>query len=186
MTKRTKLISAAAALALAAALAACGASSGSTASSAPASAAPSAAASSSLPVSAEEDNGASLDSAFDTLLAANPISNPFEIAAMNIEYDFGLAPEDLVSYKGVRSNDNGDAGLVLVLQPAEGRAEAVCEALESYRTDQIAFYGNYAEFAQAQANVEGAIIKGSDSLVVMVIASNECEGDLSAAVDSVL
>ena len=108
---------------------------------------------------------------------------------MNIEYDFMLAAEDVVSYKGVKSNDNGDAGLVLVIQPAEGRAEAICEALDTYKQDQVAFYGNYAEFGQAQANVQNAIISGSDGLVVMLIASNECTSDdaaLSAAVDDVM
>ena len=136
------------------------------------------------------ENGApDLDAAVSALLEVNPISNQFEIAAMNIEYDFMLAAEDVVSYKGVKSNDNGDAGLVLVIQPAEGRAEAICEALDTYKQDQVAFYGNYAEFGQAQANVQNAIISGSDSLVVMLIASNECTSDaaaLSAAVDDVM
>ena len=134
-----------------------------------------------------EENGAvDLDAAVSRLLEANPISNQFEIAAMNIEYDFMLAAEDVVSYKGIKSNDNGDAGLVLVIQPAEGRAEAICEALETYKQDQVAFYGNYAEFGQAQSNVENAIISGRDGLVVMVIASNESSGDLSQAVDDVM
>ena len=35
---------------------------------------------------------------------------------MNIEYDFNLPAEDVVSYKGVKSNDNGDAGMVLVIE----------------------------------------------------------------------
>ena len=117
--------------------------------------------------------------------AADLDSNQFEIAAMNIEYDFMLAADDVVSYKGVRSNDNGDAGLVLVIQPAAGRSEAICETLETYKQDQVAFYGNYPEFGQAQANVQNAVIKGSDSLVVMVIASNECDADLGPAVDAV-
>ena len=133
-----------------------------------------------------EENGAvDLDAAVSRLLEANPISNQFEIAAMNIEYDFMLTADDVVSYKGVRSNDNGDAGLVLVIQPAAGRSEAICETLETYKQDQVAFYGNYPEFGQAQANVQNAIIKGSDSLVVMVIASNECDADLGPAVDAV-
>ena len=68
---------------------------------------------------------------------------------MNIEYDFGLKAEDVVSYKGVKSNDNGDAGLVLVVEAA-GKAEDVVTALKAYQQDQVAFYGNYAEFAQAQ------------------------------------
>ncbi len=175
----------------AALLAGCGGSSSAgTASSAPASEAASEAASGAAEARTGAENGApDLDAAVSALLEVNPISNQFEIAAMNIEYDFMLAAEDVVSYKGVKSNDNGDAGLVLVIQPAEGRAEAICEALDTYKQDQVAFYGNYAEFGQAQANVQNAIISGSDSLVVMLIASNECTSDaaaLSAAVDDVM
>ena len=47
-------------------------------------------------------------------------------------------------------------------------------------------YGNYAEFAQAQENVENAVIAFKDNTVVMVIASNECTADLDSAVDSAL
>ena len=78
------------------------------------------------------------------------------------------------------------AGLVLVIQPAAGKAEAICQTLQTYKEDQVAFYGNYAEFGQAQANVENAIISGRDNLVVMVIASNECTGDLGPVVDEVM
>ena len=134
----------------------------------------------------EENGTVDLDAAVSRLLEANPISNQFEIAAMNIEYDYMLSPDDVAAYKGVKSNDNGDAGLVLVIQPAAGKAEAICEALETYKQDQVAFYGNYAEFGQAQSNVENAIISGRDGLVVMVIASNESSGDLSQAVDDVM
>jgi hypothetical protein len=133
-----------------------------------------------------ENSAVDLDSAVESLLAANPISNQFEIAAMNIEYDFGLKAEDVAAYKGVKSNDNGDAGLVLVVQAASGKAQDVVTALESYKQDQVAFYGNYAEFAQAQSNVENAIISSKGDRVVMVIASNECSADLSRAVDSAL
>ena len=121
----------------------------------------------------------------DALLEANPISNQFEIAAINIEYDFGLKA-DVASYKGVKSNDNGDAGLVLVIEPAEGKAEEIVEALKAYQQDQVAFYGNYAEFAAAQANVENAVIANSADRVVMVIASNACTEDLTDAVNDVL
>ena len=172
----------------AALLAGCGGSSSAgTASSAPASEAASEAASGAAEARTGAENGApDLDAAVSALLEANPISNQFEIAAMNIEYDFMLAAEDVVSYKGVKSNDNGDAGLVLVIQPAEGRAEAICEALETYKQDQVAFYGNYAEFAQAQTNVQNAVISGRDDVVIMVIASNECTADLGDAVNAAL
>jgi|GEM_PF-90291 len=135
---------------------------------------------------AAENGSDALDGVFNALLEADPISNQFEIAAMNIEYDFGLKAEDVVSYKGVKSNDNGDAGLVLVLEAADGKAEDVANQLASYQQDQVAFYGNYAEFAQAQDNVENAVIAFKGNTIVMVIASNECTADLDSAVDSAL
>lgn len=143
-------------------------------------------ASSAVEASAGENGVRDLDAIFESLKSSNPISNPFEIAAMNIEYDFMLKAEDVVQYKGVKSNDNGDAGLVLVIEPAEGKAEAICEALETYKQDQVAFYGNYAEFAQAQTNVQNAVISGRDDVVIMVIASNECTADLGDAVNAAL
>ena len=170
----------------AALLAGCGGASSASSASSAAPASPAAPEAASGARTGEENGGASLDAAVSRLLEANPISNQFEIAAMNIEYDFMLSPDDVVAYKGVKSNDNGDAGLVLVIQPAAGKAEAICEALETYKQDQVAFYGNYAEFGQAQSNVENAIISGRDGLVVMVIASNESSGDLSQAVDDVM
>ena len=193
MNIRLKLVLSAAALAAGCVLlAGCGGSASSASSSA-SSAASSGAASQSASseptasVSAEE-NGASdaVASAVDALLETNPISNQFEITAMNIEYDFGLKAEDVAAYKGVKSNDNGDAGLVLVVEAASGKAQDVVTALESYKQDQVAFYGNYAEFAQAQSNVENAIISSKGDRVVMVIASNACSADLNSAVDSAL
>ena len=189
MINRTKIASlAVCAILSAAVLTGCGGSSASssTASSA-APAASSQATSSVVSSAAAEENGASdLDGIYNALLQADPISNQFEIAAMNIEYDFGLKAEDVAAYKGVKSNDNGDAGLVLVVEAASGKAQDVVTALESYKQDQVAFYGNYAEFAQAQSNVENAIISSNGDRVVMVIASNECTADLNSAVDSAL
>ena len=72
------------------------------------------------------------------------------------------------------------------VEAASGKAQDVVTALESYKQDQVAFYGNYAEFAQAQSNVENAIISSKGDRVVMVIASNECSADLNSAVDSAL
>ena len=191
MKLRAKIILTAASLALSCALlAGCGGSSSSSApaaSSQAASSVASSAVSEAASATAEGTNGTdALDDAVNTLLDTNPISNQFEIAAMNIEYDFGIQADDITSYKGVKSNDNGDAGLVLAIQPAAGKAQDVMDTLKTYQQDQVAFYGNYAEFAQAQSNVENAIIDGGDDLVVMVIASNDCSSDLTSAVKDVL
>ena len=187
MINRTKLSVIAVSAVLAVALTGCGGSASSAPSSASSAAASAPASSTAAPAADATENGtADLDSAVESLLAANPISNQFEIAAMNIEYDFGLKAEDVAAYKGVKSNDNGDAGLVLVVEAASGKAQDVVTALESYKQDQVAFYGNYAEFAQAQSNVENAIISSKGDRVVMVIASNACTADLNSAVDSAL
>jgi hypothetical protein len=187
MINRTKLSVIAVSAVLAVALTGCGGSASSAPSSVSSASASAPASSTAAPAADTAENGtADLDSAVESLLAANPISNQFEIAAMNIEYDFGLKAEDVAAYKGVKSNDNGDAGLVLVVEAASGKAQDVVTALESYKQDQVAFYGNYAEFAQAQSNVENAIISSKGDRVVMVIASNECSADLNSAVDSAL
>ena len=190
MINRTKIIAITLTGALAAAaLTGCGGSSSSAAPSSVSTAAAESSASSAA-VSSVVDNAENgtdtLDGIYSTLLEQDPISNQFEIAAMNIEYDFGLKADDVTSYKGIKSNDNGDAGLVLAIQPAAGKAQDVMDTLKTYQQDQVAFYGNYAEFAEAQANVENAIIDGSDDLVVMVIASNGCSADLTSAVNGVL
>ena len=190
MKNRSKLMIAAAVAASCVLLAGCGASASSTASSAASSeSAPSSVVLSQVESALPDDGTNSPDELADevnTLLEANPIANQFEIAAMNIEYDFGLKAEDVAGYKGVKSNDNGDAGLVLVIEPAEGKADDIVEALKAYQQDQVAFYGNYAEFATAQANVENAVIASSADRVVMAIASNECTEDLTDAVNDVL
>ena len=187
MINRTKLSVIAVSAVLAVALTGCGGSASSAPSSVSDAATSAPVTDAASPAADTAENGtADLDSAVETLLAADPISNQFEITAMNIEYDFGLKAEDVASYKGVKSNDNGDAGLVLVVEAASGKAQDVVTALESYKQDQVAFYGNYAEFAQAQSNVENAIISSKGDRVVMVIASNECSADLNSAVDSAL
>ena len=187
MINRTKLSVIAVSAVLAVALTGCGGSASSAPSSVSSAATSAPVTDAASPAADTSENGtAALDSAVESLLAADPISNQFEIAAMNIEYDFGLKAEDVAAYKGVKSNDNGDAGLVLVVEAASGKAQDVVTALESYKQDQVAFYGNYAEFAQAQNNVENAIISSKGDRVVMVIASNECSADLNSAVDSAL
>lgn len=187
MINRTKLSVIAVSAVLAVALTGCGGSASSAPSSVSSASASAPVSDAASPAADTTENGtADLDSAVETLLAADPISNQFEIAAMNIEYDFGLKAEDVAAYKGVKSNDNGDAGLVLVLEAADGKAEDVANQLASYQQDQVAFYGNYAEFAQAQDNVENAVIAFKGNTIVMVIASNECTADLDSAVDSAL
>ena len=191
MINRTKIASFVAVAALSAAvLTGCGGSSSSAApssvSTAEVTSPASSAAASSVVDNAAENGTSALDGNYAALLEQDPLSTQFEIAAMNIADAINLPAENVVSYKGVKSNDNGDAGLVLVIEAADGKAQDIADALYTYQQDQVAFYGNYAEFAQAQTNVENAVIAFKDNTVVMVIASNECTADLDSAVDNAL
>lgn len=194
MNIRLKLVLSAAALAAGCVLlAGCGgsASSASSAASSAASseaASPSASSEPTASVSAEE-NGASdaVASAVDALLEADPISNQFEIDALSIEYDFFLDADDVVTYKGIKSNDNGDAGLILAVEAADGKVQNVIDGMKQYQQLLINNCENYPdEFAQALQNANDAIIDNNGNLVVMVVASNDCSSDLTSAVKDVL
>lgn len=191
MNIRLKLVLSAAALAAGCVLlAGCGGSASSASSAAASSEAssPSASSEPTASVSAEE-NGASdaVASAVDALLEADPISNQFEITAMNIEYDFGLKADDVTSYKGIKSNDNGDAGLILAVEAADGKVQNVIDGMKQYQQLLINNCENYPdEFAQALQNANDAIIDNNGNLVVMVVASNDCSSDLTSAVKDVL
>ena len=105
MINRTKIITITLTGVLAAAaLTGCGGSSSSAAPSSVSSAAaesPASSAAASSVVDNAENGTDTLDGIYSALLEQDPISNQFEIAAMNIEYDFNLPAENVVSYMGV-------------------------------------------------------------------------------------
>lgn len=192
MINRTKIASFVAVAALSAAvLTGCGGSSSSAAPSSVSTAAAespaSSAAASSVVDNAAENGTIDLDSIVSSLLKTNTISNQFEIDPISIEYDFQLKAEDIVSYKGVKSNDNGDAGLVIAVEAADGKVQNVIDGMNTYKQQLIDNCSNYpAEFAQALENANNAIIASNGNLVIMVVNSNECSADLNSAVDSAL
>lgn len=191
MINRTKIASFVAVAALSAAvLTGCGGSASSAPSSVSTAAAESpasSAAASSVADNAAENGTIDLDSIVSSLLKTNTISNQFEIDPISIEYDFQLKAEDIVSYKGVKSNDNGDAGLVIAVEAADGKVQNVIDGMNTYKQQLIDNCSNYpAEFAQALENANNAIIASNGNLVIMVVNSNECSADLNSAVDSAL
>lgn len=188
MINRTKLSVIAVSAVLAAALTGCGGSASSAPSSVSSASASAPASSTAAPAADTAENGTiDLDSIVSSLLKTNTISNQFEIDPISIEYDFQLKAEDIVSYKGVKSNDNGDAGLVIAVEAADGKVQNVIDGMNAYKQQLIDTASNYpAEFAQALENANNAIIASKGNLVIMVVNSNECSADLNSAVDSAL
>lgn len=156
-----KLISVLLAVAMAAAcLVGCGSTAASTASSA---------ASSVAEAAAQLD----LSAVVAAIEAKNPIANPRDIDDFSIENDFGMNMDDVAEYLGKISNDQGNSGLILAIRPNEGSADAVKEALEQYKTAQVAFFGNYPEFADGMAQVEKGIVEKVGDVVVVVFGNTE-------------
>ena len=99
MINRTKLSVIAVSAVLAVALTGCGGSASSAPSSVSSASASAPVSDAASPAADTTENGtADLDSAVETLLAADPISNLGEIAAMNFEYECGLMGEDVADF----------------------------------------------------------------------------------------
>ncbi len=125
---------------------------------------------------ADADNSSAeaktLDEMYDIVSAANPISNPRDLTDMNIELDFMLSLDSIVEYKGVASNDGGDAGMVIVIEAVDGEADAIYAALESYADSQALFWANYEEFADAKASVEDSLLVQDGNIIIQVFAAS--------------
>ncbi len=133
------------------------------------------------------DGAKSVSDMFDTVSAANPIANPRDLDDMSIELDFMLNPDDIVEYKGVASNDNGDAGMVIVIETAEGKAADIAQVLTDYAATQALYWSNYAEFADAKASVEGSLLEQDGNYIIMVFAANGADyTDIATAMTTAL
>ena len=179
----------------AAVLAGCGGSSSSSTSSSSSSAASqaastpaSSAASSEASSAAASSDGYNLDDIVSAIEAANPISNPLELDETALEFDMMLTMENVEEFAGVRSNDQGNSGTILVVKAAAGKAGDVSGELETYKQNQVAYYGNYAEFADGQAQIEEGRVVTSGDYVVLVFANTEGAdyGEIDKAIDSAL
>lgn len=136
----------------------------------------------------EETQTASYDLAavMASLEEVNPIANPREIDDFSIENDFGFAQGDVEEYLGKISNDQGDSGMILLIKAQEGKGDAVKAALETYKADQAAFFGNYADFAQGMALIQDGRITQDGDYVFLVFSSLSVNGydAIDTALDS--
>ena len=124
-----------------------------------------------------------------TIEAVNTVANPIDIDEMALEFDMLIDPADVVSFAGVKSNDDGNCATVLVLQAAEGKADALADTLNTYKADQAAMYSNYADdFSAAIEQIENGVVSAKGDYVVMVFANTEGASydEIGKAVESVL
>lgn len=139
----------------------------------------------SKPASAKEYNLADVVS---TIESANAVSNPREVDDFAFENEFLMNKDDVVAYKGIMSNDQGNSALIMAVQCASGKTADVKNALENFKQNQVAYYGNYAEFAEGQALIKDGRVVDKGDYVVIVFANTEgaSYSDIDSAISKAL
>lgn len=124
-------------------------------------------------------SGKSLTDILAAVEAVNPIANPRDLDDFALENDYRLTMDNIQDFVGKVSNDQGDAGTILVLKAAPGKGADLEKELVTYQKDQTNYWGNYAEFADAQASAkEGRIVVNGDYAVLVFASLND--GDYAA------
>lgn len=112
-------------------------------------------------------------SIYQSISQINKAAEAREIDDFAIENDFGLSLEDIEEYAGSISNNMKDPALTLIIQAKEGKGNTVRSALETYKQNQIVYFGNYPEFSEALSRVKDGRIHQSGDLVIMVFSSTD-------------
>lgn len=139
--------------------------------------------------SATESKEYNLDDIVAAIETVNPVSNPREVNDFALENEFMLNSEDVIAYKGELSNDQGNSAQIMVVQCADGKVADVKAALETYQDNQVAYYGNYAEFANGQAMIQDGRVVDKGDYIVLVFANtdgasyDDIDKAISAALD---
>ena len=113
-----------------------------------------------------------LDDIVATVEKANPVSNSRDVDDNFIQLDMLLTPENIEEYAGKVSSDQSNSALIVAIKAVEGKASAVEEELNAYKTS-ISTGGLYAEFADMEAMAADARIVVKGDYLVMVVANTE-------------
>ena len=112
-----------------------------------------------------------IEALYEAVEKVNPVTDARELDDFALENDFKLNMADVKAYKGKISGALSDSALILVVEANEGKASAIKESLEAYKENQKVYFGNYAEFADAEAMVnDGRVVTKGD--YVMIVFAN--------------
>ena len=126
---------------------------------------------------------------YEAVEKVNPVTEARELDDFALENDFKLNMADVKAYKGKISGALSDSALILVVEANEGKGSAIKEGLEAYKENQKVYFGNYAEFADAEAMVKDGRIVAKGDYVIIVFANvngatyNEIDKAISEAMN---
>lgn len=99
-----------------------------------------------------------------------------QIPAEMLEMNYGLTSDMYVDYMGESPMISANVDTLLIVKPAEGQADAVEEALQNYRTNQIE---NSMQYPMNVPKVQGSIVERVDDYVCFVLLG----ADVQAAME---
>ena len=109
----------------------------------------------------EETPSYDVNEVLNTITTAVPIAMPGEIPESELEMIMGLSSEDYVSYAGQMCMAMVSADRVVVIEAAEGKIDAVTEALETFKQSAVAQFELYLPDQYEKAQAGRIVVKGN-------------------------
>ena len=126
----------------------------------------------------------------NTITTAVPIAMPGEIPESEVEMIMGLAPENYVNYAGQMCMAMISADRVVVIEAAEGKIDAVVEALETFKQSAIAQFELYLPDQYEKAQAGRIVVKGNYAVLVIAgdneVVANQGAEEAYKAVDAAI
>lgn len=138
----------------------------------------------------EETPSYDVNEVLNTITTAVPIAMPGEIPESELEMIMGLSADDYVSYAGQMCMAMVSADRVVVIEAAEGKIDAVTEALETFKQSAIAQFELYLPDQYEKAKAGRVVVKGNYAVLVIAgdneVIANQGVEEAYKAVDAAI
>ena len=138
----------------------------------------------------EETPSYDVNEVLNTITTAVPIAMPGEIPESELEMIMGLSAEDYVNYAGQMCMAMVSADRVVVIEAAEGKIDAVTEALETFKQSAIAQFELYLPDQYEKAKAGRVVVKGNYAVLVIAgdneVIANQGVEEAYKAVDAAI
>ena len=138
----------------------------------------------------EETPSYDVNEVLNTITTAVPIAMPGEIPESELEMIMGLSADDYVNYAGQMCMAMVSADRVVVIEAAEGKIDAVTEAIETFKQSAIAQFELYLPDQYEKAKAGRVVVKGNYAVLVIAgdneVIANQGVEEAYKAVDAAI
>ena len=138
----------------------------------------------------EETPSYDVNEVLNTITTAVPIAMPGEVPESELEMIMGLSADDYVNYAGQMCMAMVSADRDVVIEAAEGKIDAVTEALETFKQSAIAQFELYLPDQYEKAKAGRVVVKGNYAVLVIAgdneVIANQGVEEAYKAVDAAI